>query len=330
MSVSFKAETGAYRASDGNTTFSLNLPSGLAVGDPLFLFIASASTGLSVTTPTGWTSLGSANIGTGSWVLLRRNGGWQTADGTSRSITVAVAQNLTYTSFGLDGTLYDPDTMTVGTVTTRSASGTTCTAVSAGSGAAMLVLSAEKASSHTGAPDAPSVSPTTTQGAWRASSVASSASCYGGIYEGTPGTRTITYSTASSNGAAFQIALTAAAGTNTAPTANAGTDQTGIEPYATVTLDGSGSFDPDSGDSITYDWTQTAGTTVTPTGATTSSPTFTAPPTIDGDTLTFQLTVTDESSATDTDTVDITVLPHTIWRKGSDSALHPIRVTKNS
>jgi hypothetical protein len=330
MTVSFKAETGAYRASDGNTTFSLNLPAGLAVGDPLFMLIASASNGLSVTTPTGWTSLGSANFGTGSWVLLRRNGGWQTADGSSRSITVAVAQNLTYTSFALDKTLYDPDTMTMGTVTTRSASGLTCTATSAGAGAAMLVLSVEKASTHTGAPDAPSVSPTTTQGAWRASSVSTTSSCYGGIYEGTAASRTITYTTSSSNGAAFQIALTAAAGTNTAPTADAGTDQTGVEPYATVTLDGSGSSDPDSGDSITYAWVQTDGTTVTPTDDHTASPTFTAPPTLDGDTLTFQLTVTDESSATDTDTVSVAVLPHTVWQKGADTLLHPVRITQHA
>lgn len=330
MSVSFKAETGAYRASDGNTTFSLNLPSGLAVGDPLFLLIAGVSNGLSVTTPTGWTSLGSANFGSGSWVLLRRNGGWQTADGTSRSITVGAAQNLTYTSFGLDGTLYDPDTMTVGTVTTRSTSVTTCTAVTAGAGAAMLVLSVEKASSHTGAPDAPSVSPATTQGAWRATSTASTSSCYGGIYSGTAADRTITYTTASSNGAAFQIALTAAAGTNTAPTANAGTDQTGIEPYATVTLNGSGSSDPDAGDSITYAWTQTAGTTVSLTGGTTSAPTFTAPATLAGDTLTFQLTVTDSHSATGTDTVSVTVLPHTTWQKGADTLLHPVRITQHA
>lgn len=325
---SFKAETGAYRASDGSTTFALNLPSGLAVGDPLFMFITAVSNGLSVTTPTGWTQMGSANFGSGSWVLLRRTNGWQTADGTSLSITVAAAMNLTYTAFGLDKTLYDPNTMTMGTVTVRGSSVTTCTAVSAGAGTAMLVLSAEKASTHTGAPDAPSVSPATTLGAWRASSISSTASCYGGIYSGTAADRTITYTTASSNGAAFQIALTAAAGTNTTPTANAGPDQAGIEPYATVTLDGSGSSDPDAGDSITYAWAQTAGPTVSLSSSTAQKPTFTAPASLAGSTLTFQLTVTDTHSASSTDTVSVVVLPHTVWQLGADAQLHPVRITQ--
>jgi LmbE family N-acetylglucosaminyl deacetylase len=76
---------------------------------------------------------------------------------------------------------------------------------------------------------------------------------------------------------------------NQAPTADAGNDQT-VTRQATVTLDGSGSSDP-NGDSLTYQWTQTAGPSVTLSDPTAVKPTFTAPAT--SATLTFQLVVSD-------------------------------------
>ncbi len=93
---------------------------------------------------------------------------------------------------------------------------------------------------------------------------------------------------------------------NAAPTANAGPDQT-VNEQSAVNLDGTGSTDSD-GTIASYAWAQTAGTGVTLTGANTATPSFTAP-SVDaaGDTLTFELTVTDDDGDTNTDTVDIQV-----------------------
>ena len=90
------------------------------------------------------------------------------------------------------------------------------------------------------------------------------------------------------------------------PTAVAGNNQTVSEGTA-VTLDGSGSSDAD-GTIAAYSWTQTVGTSVTLTGADTATPSFTAPPVAAaGETLTFELTVTDNDGLTSTDSVDIII-----------------------
>ena len=97
------------------------------------------------------------------------------------------------------------------------------------------------------------------------------------------------------------------AGMNRAPVADAGSDQS-VATGATVTLDGTGSSDPDTGDTLTYRWTQTGGSpTVSLTGAATASPTFTVPSSLPGSTtLTFTLTVSD-GTLSDTDTVDVSI-----------------------
>ncbi len=110
------------------------------------------------------------------------------------------------------------------------------------------------------------------------------------------------------------VTITVQPPANTAPTANAGPDQPGIASAATVTLDGSGSSDPDAGDAIaTYAWTQTAGTAVTLSDPAVAGPTFTAPTLLVSDAaevLTFSLIVTDNNGGTSVaDTVDVTVNP---------------------
>jgi hypothetical protein len=93
---------------------------------------------------------------------------------------------------------------------------------------------------------------------------------------------------------------------NQAPTANAGPDQT-VNEESSVTLDGSNSSDPD-GTISSYSWSQTGGTSVSLSGASSSRPTFTAP-TVGGtgQALTFQLTVTDDGGLSATDTVIINI-----------------------
>ena len=109
------------------------------------------------------------------------------------------------------------------------------------------------------------------------------------------------------------VSITVNPPANSAPTANAGADQTAVASAATVTLDGSGSTDPDTGDTLTYAWTKTAGPDVTLSSTSAAQPTFTAPTLGANDaavTLTFSLIVTDDkSNASTADTVDITVNP---------------------
>ena len=92
---------------------------------------------------------------------------------------------------------------------------------------------------------------------------------------------------------------------NRAPDADAGPAQT-VDPFAAVDLDGTGSDDPD-GDTITYAWIQASGPTVTLRNPTTSQPSFDAPASASAITLIFQVTVTDPSNFTGSDTVTITV-----------------------
>ncbi len=92
---------------------------------------------------------------------------------------------------------------------------------------------------------------------------------------------------------------------NNPPVADAGAEQT-VAVNTLVTLDGTGSYDEDLSQTLTYGWAQTGGTAVILNDNTAVSPTFTAPtsPAV----LTFTLVVTDSFGlASLPDTVVITV-----------------------
>ena len=99
----------------------------------------------------------------------------------------------------------------------------------------------------------------------------------------------------------------ALANRNEAPTADAGADQAGMAEGAAVTLAGSGR-DPDAGDTLSYAWTQTDGTSVTLSGSATVTATFNAPGSLTEDvTLTFRMKVTDAEGLYDEDRVSVMV-----------------------
>ncbi len=105
---------------------------------------------------------------------------------------------------------------------------------------------------------------------------------------------------------AAMVSVTINAGTNDRPTADAGADQTVAE-GASVTLDGSGSSDPE-GAPLNYTWSQIQGQNVTLNNASTESPTFTAPTNLSANAvLEFSLVVNDGANDSQPNTVTITI-----------------------
>jgi hypothetical protein len=94
---------------------------------------------------------------------------------------------------------------------------------------------------------------------------------------------------------------------NQAPVANAGPDQN-VSEGVTVTLSGANSMDPQGG-TLTYSWSQVSGTQVTLSRSSRVQTTFTAPNVgSNGETLGFELTVTDSSGLQSSDTCLVNVL----------------------
>ena len=120
----------------------------------------------------------------------------------------------------------------------------------------------------------------------------------------------LTVSDGVNTSAADTVQITVNPAANQLPVANAGADQTVVS-AAGVTLDGSGSTDPEA-QGLSYAWSQTGGPTVTLSSTTAAAPTFTAPTVAwnaSAEVLTFSLTVSDGVNTGVADTVQITVSP---------------------
>ena len=111
--------------------------------------------------------------------------------------------------------------------------------------------------------------------------------------------------------------------TNSAPQADAGADITTFS-YMHVALSAAGSGDSD-GSIETYRWTQASGPTVSLSGTDQVETGFTAPAVSVRTVLTFEVAVTDDDGATDTDTVSVTVDPNVVEEvDGTADIIFPI------
>jgi len=122
---------------------------------------------------------------------------------------------------------------------------------------------------------------------------------------------TVTSYDTSGNESGYSNEVTVVGNANQAPTASAGIDQTVTQSQLSggsiqVNLDGSGSSDPD-GDPLSYSWTQVGGSAVNLMGSDTATPFFAVTTALSGQTLVFQLVVSDGSLNSNSDTVQVVV-----------------------
>ncbi len=133
-------------------------------------------------------------------------------------------------------------------------------------------------------------------------SAASAKTTVTGLVQGTyVFTLTVTDNKGATNSDFVTITVNPAA--NQPPVANAGTSQSITLPASAVILDGSLSYDPD-GTIASYAWTQVSGAAATITNGNAAKPTVSG---LAAGTYTFQLTVTDNSGATASAQVKVTV-----------------------
>jgi hypothetical protein len=120
--------------------------------------------------------------------------------------------------------------------------------------------------------------------------------------------QTISFDLVVSDGVTSSVAdsVTISVNPNAPPVASAGADQGPINTGQTVTLDGTGSTDPD-GNALTYQWTQVSGPPVALSSATAARPTFVAPNVTGTQNLVFRLIVNDGSVNSPPDDVTIAV-----------------------
>lgn len=309
--------TGNVTTAQSNSATSLAgaKPTNTADGDLLLAYALFRNTGATITAPSGWTLIGTQEVAAFTEAVFYR------------AIPSAASETATSYTFSTSSTSGRSNLIiarVTGVNLTTPLQATGAWAVGSSGVVTMASLTATGPAQLVAVASRNNGSGTTSPATWSGSLVtaASVLSGTGSVTEtyiaqqaiaasGATGTRTATLSPQTAT--AGQMFLLNPLVTNVGPTANAGPDQSNVEPYSIVTLDGSGSTDPD-GTISTYAWSQTSGTSVTLSSASAQKPTFTAPATMDGTTLVFSLVVTDNNGATSTaDTVSIQVLPHNEW-----------------
>lgn len=314
MAVAYKSIATSDTGSTSAGSISVSLPGTVAAADVgLCVIVTERGSGVIPTTPTNWTALYSANYTSNdttlviAWIRLSTtdSGGVVTSTVTSnRRMSMAMA---TF-SGSADPVLGGGPTYAVLTGSQTDSVGPSATPSTA---ASMLV--GIFAGVTTIAPWTKTftvTSPYTLRGQDQSTQASTSNAMVGiatQLLSGGAGTSQAgaTYSADSTQYHAWPATVVLAPG---GPTGNAGPDQSGIEPYSTVTLTATG----------TGTWTQTAGTTVTLSG--TNPVTYVCPGTIAGETSTF---------AYGGDTMTVTSLPVTerMVRAGAEVALETIQIT---
>ena len=288
------------------TAHAVTMPSSVSAGDLLLMLVTSDGSA-NQTTPSGWTAL-FLNQRSGTAVTF--SAFTKVATGTEGGTTVNVATSATEQAAAQVYRITSWYGNLSGVVTSASATGTNASpnpaSLTPSWGAGNTLWIATHAADHNSTRSTTAYPANYTNGLHTQSNTGSSAVHVSSARRAQnaatedPGTFTMS---ASDDWVARTIAVRAAP--NQAPSADAGPDQAVME-GAAVTLNGSGS-DAD-GSVVSYAWTQTAGPTVTLTGANTASAGFTAPAVTADTALTFQLTVTDNLSATASDSVTVTVV----------------------
>lgn len=316
MAVAFRAS--ALLGDDGaglTSSISGTLPSSARIGDVALLAVVQATGVNTFTDPSGWTRLTgpdrlNTNISTALWAKKVASGDpgstvTVNASGGSRFVGVVSV----FSGAAGIGDIVIGEPQATATASTSVVSATVPTTVANTAIVSFWAVRSNTVTppsvtvpgSHTADGQSNTANAAAPNFAIRAShrtSLAATPGSYGGA------TATISQS---STALVYTVALPPAVA-DTAPTANAGPDQT-VEPWTQVTLSGTAS-DVD-GTIVEDGWSQTGGSPTVTLSGTGATVTFEAPPGLANTTLTFTYSATDNAGNTSTDTMTVTVLQAT-------------------